>query len=293
MSAMTPITAAEPVDPASAENWAPMIKEAWGRSVAAVVDTGRLLAEAKAALGHGEWMRLCHQLLPFSHDKARDLMAIAAHERLANYDHARNLPSSWTTLAALARLDNKTFDEALDAGVITPDMERRQAQRLVRAGSVEAFRAAPGAAAPRDETDPEDQALENAAAVVRRFMAVRLPVGGLSREAAATIEAVATIARCATDALWRAETLSGAERARAVTARRLAIYMLHMECGMSQPEACQPFGLESSGASYMAKEFEDYREEGSAFERLIERIQATRDALLRDGFFEDDVGGDE
>lgn len=290
MSAVTVIEPALPADPSLAESWKPVIEDAWGSTVRGVIETGKLLAQAKAALAHGEWGRLCDDMLPFAQRTAQQLMQIAAHERLSNARYTAHLPPNWATLAALASLDVETFDDAVAKGVITPDLQQRQAKRLSRAGSVSAFLAepeAPASAGDEDESeDDEAKALESAEALVRSFMTVRLPVGGLSREAAAMIEAVATCARCSTEALWRADELRGPERKRAVTARRIAIYMLHTDCEMSQPEACRPFGLEPSGASYMAKEFEDYREDGSPFERFLERIVSTRDALLEDGSFE-------
>lgn len=293
MSAVTVMSPAAPADPESAESWAPIIQDAWGATVRGVIETGRLLAQAKASVVHGDWGRLCDELLPFGQRMAQQLMQIAAHERLSNPNMCSHLPPSWTALRALAALDVETFDEAVEQGVISPSLQERQAKRLARAGSVTAFLAAPEAPPSGTDADEnedalsdEDRALESADALVRSFMTVRLPVGGLSREAAAMIEAVATCARCSTEALWRADGLRGPERKRAVTARRMAIYMLHTECGMSQPEACRPFGLEPSGASYMAKEFEDYRDDGSKFERLIERIEATQSALLEDGSFE-------
>ena len=287
MSAVAIIDAvALPVDAESPESWAPLIMEAWGSSVRGIIETGRLLNEAKKAVAHGEWERLCNTLLPFGARTALMLMRIATHDRLSNPKHASVLPPNWTTLEALTRLSPENFDEAVEAGIINPAMERRQAQRLARAGAVDAFRAAPQERpAPEDDIDEEAEAAENAAELVRRLLVVKLPVPGLPREAQAMIEAVATCARCSTQALWQADALRGAERQRAVAARRLAVYMLHIECEMSQPDACRPFGLEPSGASYIAKECEDYRDEPS-FARFIERIEATYQALLQDGSFE-------
>lgn len=284
MTAVAVITAPEPADPERPESWIPLIREAWGSSVRGIIETGRLLAAAKAAVPHGDWSRLIDEMLPFGDRVARRLMQIAAHPAISNRTHESVLPPSYNTLEALARLDAETFGEAVEAGIITPTMERRAAQRLARAGSVDAFRAAP-APADDEDSDEEAQALDSAADLVRRLLRVQVPAKGVGREAAAMIEAVATVARCATEAMFRAEELHGPDRRRAVEARRLAIYMLHTECELSQPEACRPFGLEPSGASYIAKQCEDYRSEPS-FERLIERIAATQVALLEDGSFE-------
>lgn len=73
-------------DPAQ---WAPVIMAAWGDAVASVIKTGRLLAEAKAMVAHGEWERLVGDLLPFGDRCAQSLMRIAAHDRLSNHSMLR------------------------------------------------------------------------------------------------------------------------------------------------------------------------------------------------------------
>lgn len=290
MSAMTAIVPEAPLaDADKADSWAPLICDAWGSSVRGIIETGRLLAQAKAAIEHGEWGRLCDDLLPFSQRTAQALMQIAAHDRLSNPQFTAHLPPNWATLAALAALDAETFDDAVKANIITPDLQQRQAKRLAR-GGVDAVKntvASSGAgAAGSEETGGEEtneDPLDKAEAIIARLMRVAVPVEGLSPEARAMIAAVASCARCSVEALWRVDALRGEERWRANAARRLAIYMLHIECEMSQPEACRPFGIEPSSASYIAKDYEDFREEGSRFERFVERILDTQAALLKEG----------
>src|SRR5580658_8460986 len=64
--------------------WAARISAAWQQSVTSIIETGRLLTEAKAALDHGEWLPMVESDLPFQRNTAQRLMKIAADSRLAN-----------------------------------------------------------------------------------------------------------------------------------------------------------------------------------------------------------------
>ena len=262
------------LDPTSAEAWADVICDAWRSSVLGVIRTGRLLMEAKGSIAHGEWARLCDEILPFSGRTAERLMRIAAHERLSDPTHASVLPPSWTTLDALASLDAETFDAAVKADVISPSMERRQAQRLVR-GGVEAML---GGQAPAsleedageacDESEecdappPETAALEYARSVFAQLFPVELvDAPPLSVEARAVVFAAARGFGVPVEELWRADALKGAARLRAQQARRAAMCLMHTNCGMSQPEVAKPFGLEPSAVSRLSATLEDWRDE--------------------------------
>lgn len=71
--------------------------------------------------------------LPFHATTAGRLMLIARHGVISNYAHVHNLPSSWGTLAVLAHLSECQFLEELKVGSIHPELERSEAQALVRA----------------------------------------------------------------------------------------------------------------------------------------------------------------
>lgn len=101
--------------------------DAYAKSVAAVVETGRRLVEAKQSLPHGQWLPMV-KLLPFSERTAQDLMRIALHDAIANAQHAADLPSSWTTLAVLAQLPPDEVAQRVKAKQITPEITRKQAQ---------------------------------------------------------------------------------------------------------------------------------------------------------------------
>jgi N6-adenosine-specific RNA methylase IME4 len=109
--------------------WAARIAGAWRKSVEAVLEAGRLLTEAKAALPHGAFLGMIESDLPFKRSTAFRLMAIAADPRLANGAHGQHLPQSWRTLYELTKLSDETFDAKLSAGEIHPEMLRRHVAR--------------------------------------------------------------------------------------------------------------------------------------------------------------------
>jgi hypothetical protein len=70
---------------------------AWQHSVDSIITVGRLIAEAKAELRHGEFSAKIRADLPFGPRTARRLMAVAQHPVIAKGTHASVLPPSWTT----------------------------------------------------------------------------------------------------------------------------------------------------------------------------------------------------
>jgi N6-adenosine-specific RNA methylase IME4 len=110
--------------------WTERIHGVWQQSVAAIIETGRLLAEAKASLPHGEFGKMITGELPFSARTAQRLMSIAADERLRH--SVSHLPPVWSTLFELTRLDDEQFGARLSDGTINPDMNRRDIATQVK-----------------------------------------------------------------------------------------------------------------------------------------------------------------
>jgi hypothetical protein len=125
----TPMSKATHVSPLPAEAWANKIKGAWQKTVDAIIEAGDLLCEAKKKLSHGKFEEMVEELLPFSVRTAQRLMAISQCRYLK--EHRDRLPPCWTTLHALTCLGKRSFDAALKAKSITPEMERSEAQRLI------------------------------------------------------------------------------------------------------------------------------------------------------------------
>jgi hypothetical protein len=119
-----------------AEAWTPVeaaahVIESYERSVLAVIETGRRLLESKERLPHGSWLPFV-ELLPFSERTARRFMEIASHPEIANRSHGSDLPASWRTLAVLAQLPPGEVTARIEAGEITPELERSKAEEWAR-----------------------------------------------------------------------------------------------------------------------------------------------------------------
>lgn len=115
-----------------AEQMASEICAQLGKSVEAIIQTGRLLLKAKEILAHGEWCRMFDErLVPFGVRSAQRLMKIASHPQLSNATHVSYLPPSWGTLYELTKADDLRLKNALHDGLITPDMSRKAVQELV------------------------------------------------------------------------------------------------------------------------------------------------------------------
>lgn len=113
-------------------SWPQRISAAWQKSVEGILETGRLLIEAKAALPHGSFLKMVEEELPFKENTARRLMAIASDTRLSNRAHAPDLPPSWNTLYELTKLDDETWTLAEQKGLIRADVQRNEIVALRR-----------------------------------------------------------------------------------------------------------------------------------------------------------------
>jgi hypothetical protein len=122
------LAALRPKADAPADVWAARISACWRASLEAILEVGRLLAAAKAALPHGEFGAMCEAALPFTARTAQMLMAIAADPQISNPKFISHLPASWGALYELTTLgmNEEQFEQGIEKGIITPDKERRE-----------------------------------------------------------------------------------------------------------------------------------------------------------------------
>ena len=106
------------------DEYAEKIVAGWNKTRDGILEAGHWLIEAKANLEHGEYLPMIEEQLPFSERTAQRLTAIADSPLMTNTTHGPYLPPSWRTLYEISRLDESTFIEAIEAGVICPEMER-------------------------------------------------------------------------------------------------------------------------------------------------------------------------
>jgi hypothetical protein len=86
------------------------ITAAWQNTVHNIIQTGRLLIEAKDDIGYGGFQEMIRAELPFGPNTAQRLMQIAENPVLSNAAHVPLLPASWGTLYELAKLPKHGVD---------------------------------------------------------------------------------------------------------------------------------------------------------------------------------------
>ena len=94
-----------------AEEWAAKIQSKLSASVAAIIEVGRLLLDAKKALGHGRYTKMVESSLPFNVRQAQYYTRIARNVVLSNAQNAAYLPRSVNQLCLLARLRDEDLIE--------------------------------------------------------------------------------------------------------------------------------------------------------------------------------------
>lgn len=94
-----------------AEEWAAQIQSKLSASVAAIIEVGRLLLDAKKALGHGRYTKMVESKLPFNVRQAQNYTRIARNAVLSNAQNAAYLPRSVNQLCLLARLRDEDLIE--------------------------------------------------------------------------------------------------------------------------------------------------------------------------------------
>src|SRR5216684_7762077 len=91
------------------DHFAKKIQTAWQKAVSSILETGRLLIQAKQELAYGEFLLMIEERLPFGARTAQMLMRIAEHPVLSNTKFISHLPPSWGTLHRLTQLPEKAL----------------------------------------------------------------------------------------------------------------------------------------------------------------------------------------
>jgi hypothetical protein len=119
--------------------WAGKVCAKWQSILEAIIGTGKLLLEAKDALPHSKWSPFVKDYLRFKLRTAERLMAIAQDCKITDPTHAPYLPPHWTTLYVLSQLSDTSFQRGLSSKAIRPDMERADAEDLLRLERIQEF----------------------------------------------------------------------------------------------------------------------------------------------------------
>jgi DUF3102 family protein len=113
------------------DEWRARIAATWAQTVECIIETGKLLEQAKAALPHGEFQSMIRRDLPFGPSSAGKIMVVAG--KFSNRSPNPHLPASWTILYRLSLLSDDAIAEGIRTGAIHPKMTRVDAFRLVPA----------------------------------------------------------------------------------------------------------------------------------------------------------------
>lgn len=123
--------------------WASRIRPHLEQTVEGIVAVGRLLIEAKADLGHGQFMPLLAEL-GLSRQMANRFMRVANNSVIANRSPVGALPAAVSVLDTLTQLSDEDLDAAIDQGQVTPATTRSHADALVALSKPKSSKATAG-----------------------------------------------------------------------------------------------------------------------------------------------------
>jgi hypothetical protein len=114
------------------------INEIWQTGNERVFKCGRLLLASKNGVGpqqsgkqpHGAFQRMIETELTFGPRTAQRLMIIARNPVLTKATHASHLPTDWTILYDLSKMEDDALTLGLANGKINPKMSRRDVRVL-------------------------------------------------------------------------------------------------------------------------------------------------------------------
>jgi hypothetical protein len=116
------------------DEWAAVIKADLGRTVEGFIAAGKHLSEAKASVGHGEWLPML-ATIGIQDRAAQKLMAIGFNPAFANTGNCTYLPKSERALYELSRAPADLIEARIQDGSITPSMTIKDAKDIVRGGN--------------------------------------------------------------------------------------------------------------------------------------------------------------
>jgi len=115
---------------AQADFWAARITASMRKSFNAVMETGNILLQAKAALPHGAWLATLKRA-GLGRGTAKVWMRVARNPRYANGQPDALLPPCPTTLDLISRLPEDVYQRLLTDGTINAAVSRRQISGIV------------------------------------------------------------------------------------------------------------------------------------------------------------------
>ena len=112
-------------------NFAEAIRGIWTEAEDNFIAIGRYMNHAKSVLNHGEFMGMIETDLPFRYSTANRLMKVAAALD-AGALPADQLPPSYATIYELLTLSESERRQAVEEGIVRPDMQRKDVTEFRR-----------------------------------------------------------------------------------------------------------------------------------------------------------------
>lgn len=122
----------------SLQNYADQFTREWRKAHEGIIKGGQVLTQAKAAEGHGGFMKLFKghpqavaRPMPITLHTGEKLMRIAGNAALANSTNWSSLPIAIDTLDVLRQLPEKFIESYIARGFVSPDMTGIDARTLL------------------------------------------------------------------------------------------------------------------------------------------------------------------
>lgn len=112
-------------------DWIGQITRAWSRGGIQTMELARLVSTARKQMCYGEWTALWQSgEMPFSKRKGEMLVVIGERMREGDAKTIARLPTGWSVLYWLARLEWKTLKKLVEQGTVHPKLTLQEAKRL-------------------------------------------------------------------------------------------------------------------------------------------------------------------
>jgi len=116
----------------STTEWLAEIQRIWARGPASTLELARLMCALRDLLLRGGWTALWKSGgMPFSPRKAYYLLGVGDGLGWATAQTFAHLPTGWTILYHLAKLDRRTCERLIEEGKIHPALKLWEARELV------------------------------------------------------------------------------------------------------------------------------------------------------------------
>src|SRR5262245_46332460 len=115
----------------TSDEWLGEIRRLYARGKEGTFQLAYAVHSAKSRLRRGEWARLWRSgNVPFAKSKGEMLAKIGQQFGIPNVQAFACLPSGWSILHQLARLDRAKIDELIETGTIHPALTYTEARDL-------------------------------------------------------------------------------------------------------------------------------------------------------------------